>query len=157
MPYKNPEARKNYLKKYDKKRWEQNKSILNDRHKKWKNINPEKSKQYKEKWRNIHYFDEKRIIGEMLTSAKRRANKKNIEFNLQISDIKIPAVCPVLGIKIFKIKNKLHDGSPSLDRIDPNKGYTKDNTHVISYRANSIKRDATLTELEKIYTYFKNI
>ena len=40
--------------------------------------------------------------------------------------------------------------SPSIDRIDPSKGYTKDNVWVISRRANTIKSNATVDEVEKV-------
>ena len=39
-------------------------------------------------------------------------------------------------------------GSASLDRIEPARGYTPDNVWVISWRANHIKADASLGELE---------
>jgi hypothetical protein len=37
---------------------------------------------------------------------------------------------------------------PSLDRIRPERGYTKGNIWVISNRANTLKNNATLEELE---------
>lgn len=42
------------------------------------------------------------------------------------------------------------DGSPTLDRIVPDKGYVRENVWVISGRANRIKNDATIEELELI-------
>lgn len=45
--------------------------------------------------------------------------------------------------------------APSIDRINQDSGYTKDNIRVISWRANHIKNDATLEELEKIVAYVK--
>ena len=45
--------------------------------------------------------------------------------------------------------------SPSLDRIDPNRGYTKDNIIVMSYRANRIKNDATKEEIKKLAEWIK--
>ena len=51
---------------------------------------------------------------------------------------------------------KVADNSPTLDRINPNAGYTPNNIAVISHRANSTKRSATIEELEQIITYMKN-
>ena len=88
----------------------------------------------------------------LLNRARYRARRKKLEFNLDKEDIKIPEVCPILGIPIQANKGKTgwFDNSVSLDRIDPTKGYTKDNIRVISNRANRLKCDATLEELEKI-------
>jgi len=43
--------------------------------------------------------------------------------------------------------------SPSLDRWDNSQGYTLENTRVICYRCNELKRDATLAELETVVRY----
>ena len=99
---------------------------------------------------------EKDPRSQMLTSAKRRAQAKGIEFSLTKENIKIPDVCPVLGIKLYVETNKgQHPGSPSLDRLDNTKGYTPDNIHVISWRANDLKRDATAKELRAIADYIE--
>lgn len=78
--------------------------------------------------------------------ARSRAKKKGIEFNLTVEDIEIPEVCPVLGTPMK---------SPSLDRFDNSRGYTPDNIRVISTRANMIKSDSTLEELERIVAYMR--
>ena len=39
---------------------------------------------------------------------------------------------------------------PSVDRINPALGYTEDNVWVISFRANTIKQNASLIELERL-------
>jgi hypothetical protein len=49
------------------------------------------------------------------------------------------------------------DGSPSLDRIDPKKGYVKGNVAVISYKANRIKQDATPEELEAVASWLRSV
>jgi len=87
----------------------------------------------------------------MYTGAKCRAKRDSLEFNINKEDIIIPDVCPVLDIPIKRNEGSgWHNDSPSLDRIDNTKGYTKDNIRVISNRANRLKCDATLEELEKI-------
>ena len=45
----------------------------------------------------------------------------------------------------------------SFDRINPKEGYTKENTQIISYRANRIKNDASADELLKIGHYMKDL
>ena len=82
----------------------------------------------------------------LLLSAKHRAAATGREFDLVIEDITIPDICPALGTPMK---------SPSIDRKDNNKGYTKDNIMVISRRANVIKSDATIEELEAILRYMK--
>ena len=85
-------------------------------------------------------------------AAKKRAKEKGLEFNIEPSDIVIPNFCPYLGIEIvsaFGQKKRL-PGSPSLDRIDSTQGYVKGNIIVCSWRANFLKSDATLQELELI-------
>jgi hypothetical protein len=69
---------------------------------------------------------------------------------LKKSDIVIPACCPLLGIPLFQMRGRAGPNSPSLDRIDPTKGYVPGNVWVISWRANQIKPDATLQELKQI-------
>lgn len=88
----------------------------------------------------------------MWKSAQERANKKGWEFTILVEDIKIPEVCPLLNTP-FIIGDRNY--TPSLDRIDSTKGYIKGNVWVISHRANQIKNDATLEELEKITLNFK--
>ena len=81
----------------------------------------------------------------------KRAKAKGIEFNLSYEDLlPIPTKCPLLGIPIFYEQNKRSDHSPSIDRIDSNKGYTKDNVWIISNKANRIKSDATISDLFQI-------
>jgi hypothetical protein len=77
----------------------------------------------------------------MWSRAKYRAKQKGLEFNITKEDIVIPDTCPLLGIPMQ---------SASLDRIDPSKGYIKGNVWVISNRANTLKNDATLSELKTL-------
>ncbi|MCA3718382.1 MAG: hypothetical protein IM674_09025 [Brevundimonas sp.] len=42
------------------------------------------------------------------------------------------------------------DASPSLDRIDPHKGYVPSNVRVISDRANRLKGDRSLSEIQAL-------
>ncbi len=85
----------------------------------------------------------------ILAGAKCRAKRNGTEFNINEADINIPSICPVLKIPIKRNTGSgFHFDSPSLDRIDNTKGYTKGNCRVISNRANLLKSDASLEELE---------
>lgn len=85
----------------------------------------------------------------MLARAKARAIKYNIECNIDLDDIEIPKLCPVLHIPLI-----CHSGSsggkpdsPSLDRIDNTKGYIKGNVIVLSHLANMMKSSASTENL----------
>lgn len=85
---------------------------------------------------------------ELLYSSRARAKERGIEHTLTSADIFVPSHCPVLGFELARSLENNRDTSPSLDRIDPSKGYTPDNVWVISFRAKRIKNDATLDELQ---------
>lgn len=94
----------------------------------------------------------------LCSSIRSRAKRNEIEFDLTPEDIQIPDVCPVLGIPIdidTQGHGKTLDNAPSVDRIDPNKGYTKDNIIVVSWRANNLKANGTIEEFEKLLKWMK--
>jgi len=91
----------------------------------------------------------------LLVAARARAKKSGVEFSIEIGDIPVPRVCPVLGIPIHVGTGSQTDNSPSIDRIDPSIGYVKGNVAVISRRANRIKNDATEAELRKVLEYVR--
>lgn len=88
-------------------------------------------------------------------NARKRAKDSGIEFNLTKDDITIPELCPILKIPLFMGKGKRCENSPSIDRIDNSKGYTKGNVRIISARANAFKNNLTIEEVERILLYMK--
>lgn len=85
--------------------------------------------------------------------AKKRAKKWGMVFDLT-SPLLIPALCPVLGIPLVSSSGTGRartPNSPSYDRIDSSRGYTRDNVRVISWRANQLKNEATPEETALLY------
>jgi hypothetical protein len=94
----------------------------------------------------------------LLQAARSRAKSKKIPFDLTTSDILIPKRCPIFGILLEKAKGgRAGDNSPSIDRIDSTKGYTKNNIIVISWKANRIKNSGTPEDHLKIYTFYSKL
>jgi hypothetical protein len=120
---------------------------------------PENKQYFKDYFRNTRNNPQRRTK-EWLRRVKVRALEKGIEFNLNESDIEMPDKCPILGIPLV-FGSPLPSGgvsgnTPSLDRKDNSKGYIKGNVQVISYRANTLKRDASLEELRLIAAWVIN-
>jgi hypothetical protein len=88
--------------------------------------------------------------------AKARAKKRNTSFTITKEDIIIPEFCPVLGIPLFKIGKKVGPNSPSLDCIIPELGYVPGNIVVMSFKANTMKSNASFEEIEQLYLYMKS-
>jgi hypothetical protein len=93
----------------------------------------------------------------MFHNAKHRAKKKGLPFTITIEDIVIPDKCPLLGIELVSTNDKRDPRNPSLDQVVAGNGYTPDNIQVISSRANWLKGDATLTELELLVENLKKL
>lgn len=120
---------------------------------------PEKRKEAVRKWRDTNidrvYAARRRyrvnnIVRMLFVEARARAKKRGVEFSIEFEDI--PAMgeaCPLLGHP-FNLDGGRSPFSPSLDRIDPTKGYVKGNVWIVGYRANLIKNDGTAEEHEKI-------
>ena len=95
--------------------------------------------EYEKKYREEN--QEKRL----LNTCRNRSKKNSIPFNLELSDILIPEICPVLGEPMIRAGRY----APSIDRINPEAGYVKGNIQIISKLANRMKNDATREELER--------
>lgn len=89
---------------------------------------------------------EKRVV----TSAKQRAKAKELPFDLCLEEVEFPDQCPVFGVFLEGGTRQNHENSPSLDRIDSGKGYTRDNVAIICHRANFVKSDGTADEHRRI-------
>ncbi len=137
---KNPSRRREIERKYDEAHREQTKI----RARLWNAQNKERNRQkrIREEAENPERF--------LLKSAKSRAKKRGVELTITVHDISIPQSCPIRGVTLKRGTQGNCPDAPSLDRIDPNKGYIPGNVWVISNRANVIKNDGTPEEHEQI-------
>jgi hypothetical protein len=99
----------------------------------------------KKNWSNKSY------VQKIYDRAKTRATRKGREFNIGIEDIVIPEVCPVFGVPLVEDT----EYAPSIDRIDSSKGYIKGNIQIISRRANLLKNNANIEELEMVIEFLR--
>ncbi len=91
----------------------------------------------------------------ILRHARKRAKEKDIPFDIEASDLEVPKFCPVLGIELCVNDSHAKDNSISLDRIVPELGYVRGNVAIISYKANTIKNNASIEDLEKVLKWLK--
>jgi len=87
----------------------------------------------------------------LFSEAKTRARQRGVEFTITLSDIPpMGTHCPLLGHPFAGHRSGRSRLSPSLDRIDPAKGYVPGNVWIVGYRANLVKNDGTAEEHERI-------
>lgn len=90
------------------------------------------------------------------SEVRRRARRKGIPFDIEVEDVIVPTTCPILGIPLTFGEGQACDNSPSIDRLDPTRGYVKGNCFVISNKANRMKQDNTLADFRKIVAYIES-
>lgn len=86
--------------------------------------------------------------------------KQGIPFTIEFDEMEQPEFCPILGVKLNYGwgGNAGHLRDPNkatIDKVIPELGYVPGNVFIISWRANKLKSDMTLEELEKIMNYIK--
>lgn len=156
-----------------KKEWrKKNADRIREQNKKWREKNVDKIKEYyqKSKEKNIDKIKEynkihKRKLKEsnpekwlqVLLSNCRIRHKKNdysghIICEITLEDLiaqheKQKGLCAISNVKMDHIQGSLN--SISIDRIDNNLGYTKENTHLVAKWINIGRRNATLEEIKQ--------
>lgn len=100
------------------------------------------------------------IVG-MIARARTRAIKYDVPFSITVVDIVVPDMCPILEVPFVLGTRGDYQFSPSIDRIEPAKGYVAGNIKVISTLANTMKNSATKEQLmtfsRTITTYVQNM
>jgi hypothetical protein len=73
-----------------------------------------------------------------------------------------PSHCPVLGLELEYgrqrgVKKGPLPNSPSFDRVNPNLGYIPGNVIIVAHKANVIKSNATVIELERVAAFYRQL
>lgn len=118
----------------------------------------EKARAAKQRWKEQN--PKNAWVSYALGGAKERAAKAGLPFELDkdyVSAI-IPDVCPVFGTPFLFIGGKrLRPDSPTIDRLEPSKGYVRGNIAVISAKANAIKSNATADEIQRVAEWLRSV
>ena len=91
----------------------------------------------------------------LLQSAAKRARRSGVKFEIDATDLlPLPEFCPVLGTRLRYMPGD-RNSTASVDRRDNLEGYVKGNVAIISWRANKLKSDATILEIQALLNYMK--
>ena len=101
-------------------------------------------------------------VGRLISAAKMRVAKSGVPFSIRVEDFspdgQLPKLCPALGIPLEVGQDKAGaatDNSPSIDQIIPGGGYVPGNVQIISWKANRLKSNASIEDMEAILAYMK--
>lgn len=123
----------------------QRKSVAESREKRRiAGVLPQELYGYKTRRENIENY--------IIQVAKQSAKKRGLDFNLEVSDIVIPEVCPIFNTP-FESRGGRNPQAPSIDRINSTIGYVKGNIQIISWRANFLKSNGTPEEFKLLSEY----
>lgn len=141
----------NYFKKY----YEENREDIREYQKKYRSQETVKKKNREQYLRRKEEGAIKRPPRqkEMWYQAKYRSAKNNTPFDIEVDDVEMVDVCPILGIELDQKGNR--ESTSSLDRIIPKLGYVKGNVRVISNKANRMKGDHTLETAKALVRYLE--
>ena len=169
-----PFNKKEYDKKYyqanrekilvnNKKYYQDNKEKVLAQYKKYYQDNKEKIRDTQRKYISNIYNIKKYtdismpFLNKKIGYMKERSNDVTLTAEELLELIPKDLKCPVFGTKFsfgegHKWKSK--QNSMSVDRIDNNKGYHKDNVVIVSSKANTMKSSATLKELYQVADFY---
>ncbi len=107
----------------------------------------------------MRYPSGKRVVASMLSTARRRALRKGLDFELDLEYLEsiwpINDICPALGILMEVKSGGPTSASPSLDRVIPELGYIKGNVAIVSRLANQVMSHAHPHEVIRVARYFE--
>ncbi|MGD9726514.1 MAG: hypothetical protein AB7L09_00590 [Nitrospira sp.] len=118
------------------RRWERQKQKTNDR------INKDP---IKERARRMHL------------GVVERTRRSGLPLDITRDDVesmlRSVEACPCCGVELdpgFVLDRGRQPNSPSIDRFDPALGYTIENSEILCWRCNALKKDATIEEIRAL-------
>lgn len=122
--------------------------------------NKDKWAEYHKNWRKVRRGDPERRAKSMCSWTRVRARAMGLDFDLTpefLAEKMIAGSCEATGIPFdltdgVQGKKKVHHYAPSIDRIDPSRGYTMSNVRLVVYIYNLVKSeysDATVLEFAR--------
>lgn len=115
-----------------------NKERINEANKEWNSRHREAIQKTQRAWVDTPKGRAVRLV----IAAKVRARKLKVPFNLTAEDVLFPLVlgeCEATGILFERTAKARSPFAPSLDRVDPTKGYVKGNVQVVIWALNAMR------------------
>lgn len=139
-------------------RWrEENKEYLEEYNKAYQELNQKRIAQNAREKRLAAFAENPKTtwLHYAVWRVRGRAKKLGLPCDKDLSGLHLPDTCPVLGIPLNYRDRRKHPApdSPSIDRVVPARGYVISNIRVISWRANALKRDASIDEIRRVLSY----
>ena len=90
----------------------------------------------------------------ILSSSRRSARKRGVEFSLEPDDFSIPTHCPICSLEMVRASpTETPPNTFTVDRIDSAIGYIAGNVEIICFRCNTIKSYGTASDHRRIADY----
>lgn len=143
------ELNKEKLKAKARERYAAKRDVIKQQTKQYRQDKAEQYRAYRNDWLQKH------PLMKLLHNCRARSNKLGLPCDLDLDyleSLERPLVCPVLHIPI----TDAYDHRLTLDRITPALGYVRGNLKFISMRANRLKNESSIEELELIIKYMKS-
>lgn len=158
---------KEYQRQYQREYYRKHKETINQRAKEWKTKNPDKAKAIQQKWRDAN--KEKReetrrkwkgtLKGHLTTKLshlKKQKRSRVLDFEITVDDLLAlwesqNGCCAISKYPMRYPESSLF--SVSVDRIDPSRGYTKDNIQLVCQGINFAKNKYSNEEMIEFWEY----
>ncbi len=130
------------------RKWRKNNAdYVREKNRKWKVDNPARVKESMIAWREVPKNRIRSIVKSRIADAIRRGIPLDQKAMLALVE-NPPTHCQISGVLLDYSAGRGRNvgNSPSIDRIDPNRGYVKGNIAVVTHRINTIKSFGTAAE-----------